>query len=65
LAVPSNQATSEKTSPLKQLNSNSKVASTDNKNINDKGLANTNQVKLKSQKSLDEPKSLKKQNSVI
>jgi hypothetical protein len=57
--VASNQ-TSEKPSPLKQLNSNSKVVSTDKKNINDK----SNKGKAEAQKPLGEPNSPKKQNSI-
>ena len=55
----SNQ-TSEKPSPLKQLNSNSKVVSNDKKNINDKG----NKGKAEAQKALGEPNSPKKQISI-
>jgi len=57
--VASNQ-TSEKPSPLKQLNSNSKVVSNDKKNINDKG----NKGKAEAQKALGEPNSPKKQISI-
>jgi hypothetical protein len=58
--VAASNQTSEKPSPLKQLNSNSKVVSTDKKNIVDKG----NKVKAEAEKPLAEPNSPKKQNSI-
>jgi hypothetical protein len=58
--VAASNQTSEKPSPLKQLNSNSKVVSTDKKNINDK----SNKGKAEAQKPLGEPNSPKKQNSI-
>jgi hypothetical protein len=58
--VAASNQTSEKPSPLKQLNSNCMVVLADKKNIVKKG----NNVETEAQKPLAEPNSPKKQNSI-